>query len=294
MRSWFWSLLEHLPLRVRLVVLRILLRRQPGWPDAFTHKLISVVVDRPDSRFPVIADKFRAREYIAALVGEQYLPALLGAYERAESIPIDHLPRRFVVKANHASGWNYLVRDRALLDRDDLTKQARRWLSTRYGSATEWWYNAMPRRIVVEEFLEGDDGDVPADYKLFTFNGRVRLVQVDHGRFTEHVRNYYDGEWMPVLTHGQFPIGPVISKPSFFAEMCWVAERLAGDFAFVRVDLYRAGGRIFVGELTLLPAGGRDVVTTPKVDQWLGRWFDHAVSGADAPPPYAPEPGLER
>ena len=37
--------------------------------------------------------------------------------------------------------------------------------------------------------------DVPKDYKFFTFNGKVHIIQVDGERFSGHRRSLYDPDW---------------------------------------------------------------------------------------------------
>jgi hypothetical protein len=49
-----------------------------------------------------------------------------------------------------------------------------------------------------------------------------------------------------------------------------VAERLAQEFDFVRVDLYALGDRIVVGELTHYPTGGNKSFEPPEWDARLG------------------------
>ena len=51
-----------------------------------------------------------------------------------------------------------------------------------------------------------------------------------------------------------------------------IAERLAADEAFLRVDLYDVGRPIF-GELTLHPNGGRVQFDPPEWDLRLGRMW---------------------
>jgi hypothetical protein len=48
--------------------------------------------------------------------------------------------------------------------------------------------------------------------------------------------------------------------------MIRIAEALAGELDFMRVDLYNIGGRIYVGELTCYPGGGRI--------EWIPREYD--------------------
>ena len=49
---------------------------------------------------------------------------------------------------------------------------------------------------------------------------------------------------------------PPVSRPDRLDELVDLAQRLAQDTDFVRVDLYDLPGRIVFGELSSLPAGG--------------------------------------
>jgi len=63
-----------------------------------------------------LADKYAVREYIAKTIGENYLPRLLGVWERPEDIDPATLPNRFVLKANHGCRMNLLCTDKASFD----------------------------------------------------------------------------------------------------------------------------------------------------------------------------------
>jgi teichuronopeptide biosynthesis TupA-like protein len=49
-----------------------------------------------------------------------------------------------------------------------------------------------------------------------------------------------------------------------------VAERLAADFAFARIDLYNVDGRIYFGEITHNPGGGLVRLRPRAFDRALG------------------------
>ena len=55
--------------------------------------------------------------------------------------------------------------------------------------------------------------------------------------------------------------------------MITVAEKLASDFPFVRVDLYNINGRIVFGELTFYPWSGYVKFEPDEFDFSLGRLF---------------------
>ena len=67
-----------------------------------------------------------------------------------------------MVKPTHGSGWVRIVRDKAALDRRALVAECERWLKQSYYEITrEWVYKSIVPEILVEEFIEDGNGDVP-------------------------------------------------------------------------------------------------------------------------------------
>jgi hypothetical protein len=52
--------------------------------------------------------------------------------------------------------------------------------------------------------------------------------------------------------------------------MITAAETLGRDWDFVRADFYDTGDRLFFGELTMTPGGGRDRFRPEEFDRYLG------------------------
>jgi TupA-like ATPgrasp len=226
------------------------------------------------------ADKVAARSYIADIVGVQYLPAALHITDDPATLRHLQLPARYVVKPSHGSGVVIIVSPAAPADArlpppdagwvyrhvrpntvviEDLIALCASWLDRLYGQGPnrEWAYGGIPRRIIIEELLLDADGGIPQDYKLFVFNGRCRYIQVDGGRFGERTQDFYQPDWTHLPMSGGPPwASEPIARPAQLLEMIDLAQRLAVDTDFVRVDLYVFDDRIVVGELTNYPAGG--------------------------------------
>ena len=140
-----------------------------------------------------------------------------------------------------------------------MKKIFKSWLSNNiFWPGREWPYKDMPHRIVFEKFMKDESGAL-MDYKFFCFDGDPHFVQANKGRDTEqHAQNFYDLDWN-ILPFGKdlVPLPEVsIPKPSLLEDMITVARDLAGDFPYVRVDLYQTDARIVFGELTFYPKSG--------------------------------------
>ncbi len=142
------------------------------------------------------------------------------------------------------------------------------------GPNREWVYGRVPRRIIVEELLEGPDGGIPDDLKFFVFHGRCRYIQLDSGRFGRRTQDFFLPDWRHLpLSGGPAWADPEPSAPERLDEMIDLAERLAADTDFVRVDLYDLGDRIVFGELTSYPAGGESPFDPERYNAEFGSWW---------------------
>jgi hypothetical protein len=240
-------------------------------------------------------DKVAVRDYVAAVVGERYLPRSYGVLSDPAELWTLELPKSFVVKPTHGSGAVVAVHPDApmdatlpspdehwactrvrpdALDRQSFENLARSWLRRRYGNGIngEWAYNFVPPRLLVEEHLSGPGGDIPADYKFFVFHGRCRYVQVITARFGPQTEDFFLPDWqhLPLRANALRAADPVPARPDRLEEMISVAERLGRDTDFVRVDLYALADRIVFGELTNYPAAGHCPFSPERFDAEFG------------------------
>ncbi len=271
----------------------------PGGPVTFTQKVVRKMALDRRPLLTTFADKVAVRDYVAGAVGSEVLPRLHAVVADPAELELSVLPAEFVVKPSHASGMIWIVGDRAHapgldsgesarlsggiftttrrgLDRDQLVATCRTWLKIRYADVElEWAYRDVPPRIMVEELLLGRDGHIPPDYKLYVFDGRVRLVQVNSDRFTSHRVNLFRPDWTPVDASVVYPPAePAPARPDSLDEMVHIAETLGKETDFVRVDLYDVDGRIVFGELTSNPGGGRQAFSPESFDVELGGYWN--------------------
>ncbi|WP_171025889.1 ATP-grasp fold amidoligase family protein [Clostridium sp. BSD2780061688st1 E8] len=245
-------------------------------PQTYNEKLQWMKVYWRDERVPICVDKYRVREYVKAKGLEHILIDLIGVYERVSQIDFDTLPQKFVLKANHGSGWNILCEDKDKLDRRATRLLLDRWLHDNYYyHGYEWVYKDIRPAIVCEAFLEDTSEGGLKDYKIFCFDGAPRLIQVDIDRAQNHRRNIYDLNWNYVPVSIKYPTDPgfKVEKPSRLEEMLDYARVLSQDFPHVRVDFYQHEERVYFGELTFIHGSGYEKFTPPEYGKQLGDWF---------------------
>ena len=267
------SLLRLLPSATQRELRRWRFRHSCPTPVTFREKLVWRALHCDNPLLSLTADKAEVRPYVAQRIGEKYLPRHFGVYTATDEIPFEDITVGYVVKATHGSGWNYFVRDPRTVDLKELRRETNRWLKSSYGTGSEWWYAQIQPRLIVEELMVTKNGECPEDYKFFVFNGKVALLQVDTGRFSDHRRTIYTPEWSRLDCELKYPGGPTTRPPDNLKEMVRLASLLGSDFDFVRVDLYSYQGRIVFGELTHCPDGGSAPFSDPKIEEWLGNMF---------------------
>jgi TupA-like ATPgrasp len=258
-------------------------------PRGFNEKiLLKILADRREF-LTLFADKLRARDFVRSKTPNLALPQLYWWSGSAESLPLDALPRAFVLKANHGSGWVEVVADKRLYDHAVLVKLAKRWLASDFTIVgREWAYRNVQRAAYAEELLGDPAAGPPPDYKLFVFDGVVRMIQVDRDRHARHTQVLYDAGWNLIEGTVAARQGSPQPRPAALAEMIDAARRLAAGIDFVRVDLYEIAGRVYFGELTNYPNKGLSPFRPASLDRLLGSWLT-LDSSRPIPIAYQPE-----
>lgn len=205
------------------------------------------------------SDKILARDYMRERVGEAYLVPLLQVCDHYDEIDFATLPNAFVIKANHDSGTVIVVRDATKFDSEAAREKIESALVMPYGWENgEWAYSFVQPRILVEEIIESEGVGAISDYKFHCVDGKVRWLQYifDRGENTKECIVAPDGAIMQIHLDQAMEHSQEFIIPPCWDELISVAEKLAREFKYVRVDLFVSGDRIFVGELTFFPAYG--------------------------------------
>ena len=234
----------------------------------------------------ICSDKYAVRDYIANKLGEEYLIPLIcidgkDCFHSADEIDFDKLPNKFVMKCNHGSHYNIIVKDKSRLSAKEVKQIKRKlnaWLREKYEFKVglELYYKGIEPAIIIEKYMEIDD-DLP-DYKFYCFEGEVKFVFCMEGRLSEVRQSYFDKDFnklaftMPFGSKIDYP-DVTFGKPENYEKMLEIAQLLCKDFSHVRVDLYNLNGRIYFGELTFCSASGYEVTHPMEYDQIIGDWI---------------------
>ncbi|EOA8958030.1 ATP-grasp fold amidoligase family protein [Vibrio harveyi] len=240
-------------------------------PSSFNEKLQYRKLYDRNELLPILADKIESKKYVAKIVPSVYIPEIIWSGDDFHSIDFSELPSDYVIKANHASQTNYFVRDEQHLSLERLEKLRAEWFSHDQAAVLgEWAYSKIKKKVFIEEFLDFG-GTVPDDYKLFVFNGKVKAIQLDTGRFSKHYRSMFNEKWEELpFDYSYSRINPTPKEPPFLKEMIEVAELIGASTDFCRVDLYFHDEKITFGEVTIYPGAGFEKFPDSKWDAFFG------------------------
>ncbi len=238
-------------------------------PEYFGEKIQWLKLYGNLEKYNDYVDKYKVREFVSNVIGEEYLIPLLGAYDKPEEIDYEKLPNQFVLKLNHGSGYNIIVKEKNKENINNINKKLNKWIKEDYYKIKkEYQYKNVKKKIVCEKYINDSKGEL-LDYKFFCFNGKPEFVKVDFDRFQNHKVNFYNSNWelLNLQETGWGNNKNKVDKPKNFSEMLEIARKLSTKFQFVRVDLYNVDGKIYFGELTFTPASGKHSFTPLEKDR---------------------------
>ena len=246
-------------------------------PRTYNEKLNWLKLYYRNELMPKCADKYLARDYITEKGYGDYLPKLYWHGEKPEDIPFEQLPSSFVIKSTSGSGNNIIVHNKVELNIPSTIKTIKKWMNEKYLIAYgEWHYEKIKPSIIVEQLLSDGTNEVPADYKLFCFNGLKRGVMctaVDIDRFIGHRRLIYSDDWkyLADVDFGFDNAGEdLIPKPVCYERMCEIAKDLAQPFPHCRVDFFVIKDKFYIGEITFFNGAGFDRVSPREYNIKMG------------------------
>lgn len=243
-------------------------------PVTFNEKIQWTKINDRDDRKTVLSDKYKVREWVKEVIGEEYLVPLIGAWDSFDEIDFSLLPSKYVLKMNNGCNRNIIVNEEHPLDREDAFEKIHEWSAHNFAwYGLELQYKDIPQRILIEEDISVD-GDLP-DYKFFCFNGKVfcSYTMVDYYKNHRDGRlGFFDREYrlLPYWRKDYTPIREQLEKPKNYETMVKLAEKLSEGFCHVRVDLYDVNGKIYFGEMTFSNADGLCKYEPEEFDYILG------------------------
>lgn len=262
------------------ILFRIRLGRQLDLnkPQAFNDKLQWIKIYDRNADYTDLVDKYKVKNIISKKIGSEYIIPTLGVWEKFEDIDFNRLPNQFVLKCTHDSGGLVICKDKAKLDIEKTKRKITKCLKHNfYYGGREWPYKNVRPRIIAEKYMQDKESADLTDYKLMVFNGVVKCIFTCTKRYSEkgtHV-TFFDTEWNRLPFGRHYPIdNDEIKKPETLATMIELAEKIAEDLKFARIDFYEINQHPYFGEVTFFPGDGFEEFYPEEWDYIIGSWLE--------------------
>lgn len=278
----FLKIAHFLPDKLHLKILfRFEMRQKLNLndPQTFCEKLQWLKLYNRRPEYTKMVDKLLAKEYVAQKIGIDHIIPVLATWNTPEEIDFDKLPGKFVLKTTHGggSGGVFICSDKKQLDRRKVVDFMRRAMQQDiYKSRVEWPYKDVKKRIFAEQYMVDDSGNELKDYKILCFNGKPTYVEVDSGRYGNHIRNIYDTQWnvQPIAIGYKNDLSVHFERPTRLEEMVEYARIFSEGIPFLRTDFYVINDKIYFGELTFFQRSGMTPFTPADMDYKLGEMIN--------------------
>lgn len=243
-------------------------------PSTFNEKVQWLKLHDRQEEYIYWVDKVQAKAKVRERLGEEYVIPLINVWQNAEDIDFESLPDKCVLKCNHDQG-STVVFQRGKSDINAIVRHLKKCLKRNaYTTTKEWPYKKVQPQILCEEYV----ADEIIDYKFFCFNGKPKFVNIGQKDLETHVSCVsflaFDWNYMP-FQRSDFPsVKNLPEKPKCFSKMLEIAEELAKDTRFVRIDLFCVEENIYFSEFTLYPTSGLILFDPKEGDTLLGSWLN--------------------
>lgn len=264
---------EYLRLKYRLIMGKELSLTNP---QSFNEKIQWLKLYNRRPEYTTMVDKYAVKEYVARIIGEEYIIPTIGVWDNPNDIDFSVLPSRFVLKCNHNSGLGmFICQDKEGIDEKRIRHDLKKGLKEDfYLRGREWPYKHVKRRIIAEQFLEDEDSPFLKDYKFFCFNGKVEFLYISEGWDNHETAriSYVTLDWKQAEFYRDDykPFDSLPAKPYNYEKMIQLAEKLSKGIPFVRVDFYEVNRRVLFGELTFFTGSGFTKFVPEEWDLKLG------------------------
>ncbi len=248
-------------------------------PTTYNEKVQWLKLFDRNPQYTIMVDKYDVKEYVASIIGEEYIIPTIGVWDSPEKIDWDILPESFVLKTTHGGGGDGVVvcKNKSMINKSEICQKLNRGLKNdTYKVLREWPYKNVKRRIIAEEYMEDKEYGELRDYKFFCFKGVVRALFIATDRQSGDVKfDYFDDSFRHLDLVQEHPMAEFTpQKPESFELMKELASRLSKELPQVRVDLYECNGKVYFGELTFTHHGGITPFHPEKWDKIFGDWVE--------------------
>jgi hypothetical protein len=174
-----------------------------------------------------------------------------------EQIPDALLEPGVVIKTNNGSWRNIFINDTPV-NRAQINQRVTEWLTQPYGIPEgEWNYRNIPPYVFVERLVcaSGDPQFVEISCHVLMGKCVLATVEKDVKQKNERIAVYdAKANRLPMNAKNELPDN--FSVPATFEKAISLAESIARDFDYIRVDFMSVGTQLYFCECTVMPMAG--------------------------------------
>ena len=174
------------------------------------------------------ADLYRVRDFVKDNIGEKYLIPLIAHFTDPDSIEFDNLPEKFTILSTHGESYEYHVNDKKNISEENLKLKLSSWMAEDAIEKNnfELYYKNIAPQILVTPLIESN-----FEYRLWTFNGSTKYIQIIHNKQDKKETAFYDTNWnrLPFLYYPYTSLSE-IKKPENLEELIHLGNKLGGYF----------------------------------------------------------------
>lgn len=224
-----------------------------------------------------LADKYLVRNWIKEKIGEEYLIPLLGVYDKFDEIDFNKLPNQFVIKCNHGSGYNIIVKDKNTLNIAEARSKVNKWMKTNFAFSCgfELHYRDIKPKIIIEEFIDPEESN--DEIQVWCFNNEIKFVSVETTKYSEDLIR---GTFYLDETPTEFEISPnhykkatAINNKQAFYKAIELAKKMVVDVPYLRIDFIEWHNSVKFREMTFTSGTGLSQIIPCEYSKVLGDWI---------------------
>ena len=219
------------------------------------------------------------RDWVKEKIGEQYLIPLLGVYDKFEDIDFDKLPNQFVIKCNHGSGYNIIVKDKFQFNLEDARQKIEAWMNEDFAfrCGFEMHYSNIARKIIIEEYIKPEISNV--EIQSWCFQDVLKFISYETCKdASTPCRAIFSPNWklenFMISPQKYSKFSELPSKPKYLDELKEVVSILCKGFKHVRVDFIVVNDKIYFREMTFTSGSGTSQFEPSSVANELGNMIN--------------------
>lgn len=246
---------------------RVVFKKNINWenPKNLIEKIYWLQLYSDTTLWTKCADKYLVRDYVEEKGCGETLNKLYGKWDSVDEINWQTLPKSFVLKTNNSCGQVILVKDKNLINIQEIKQKLNSWLKEKYGFYDLQLHYTRIKPIIIAEQLFENKTDIDKsliDYKIWCFHGVPEFVLVVYNRSKNgYYLSTYDLNWnniseKTINKNSVHYSGIEIPKPKSLKKMIETAKVLSNEFPQVRIDFYDIDGVAIFGEMTFTTGYG--------------------------------------